>query len=239
MVRIALCDDDADQLESAAGALRAFAAERGIEIDLSAFASIAELLTSGNLADFNIAFMDIEFDGRPEGIDGVKRINELAPRCQVVYLTNYIQYSVDVYSTDHVWFVVKSQLEQRLPEVFEKLARVESARRAFIVITLKDGSVLNISCQDILYLERRKRITYISTTTSTHETLEKPVDILKRLPPTSFAYCHSSFVANLPRVTHIHATELVFDNGKAIPISRRYAKRFRDRYFEWAEQWTV
>ena len=239
MVKIALCDDDAAQLESAAVALRSFAEAHRIEVDFSAFASIDELLASESLADFNIAFMDIEFDGKPEGIDAVKRINELAPRCQVVYLTNYIQYSVDVYSTDHVWFVVKSQFEQRLPEVFEKLARIESARRAFIVVTLKDGSVRNVSCQDILYLERRKRITFIVTTAGTCETPEKPADILRRLPPTSFAYCHSSFVANLPHVTQIHATELVFDNGKAIPISRRYAKRFRNQYFEWAEQWTV
>ena len=239
MVRIALCDDDAAQLEGAANTLRKFAKSHAIEIALSTFASITELLASDDLADFNIAFMDIEFDGRPEGIEAVRRINELAPRCQVVYLTNYIQYSVDVYSTDHVWFVVKSQFEQRLPEVFEKLARIESARRAFIVVNLKDGGVLNISCRDILYLERRKRITYIATAAGVNETPEKLADILHRLPPTSFAHCHSSFVANLPRVTQIHATELSFDNGKTIPISRRYAKRFRDQYFEWAEQWTV
>lgn len=183
--------------------------------------------------------MDVEFEGRPEGIDAARRINELAPNCQVVYLTDYIQYSVDVYQTDHVWFIVKSQFERRLPELFEKLARIEDAKRSSIVLTLKDRSVLNVSCQDVICFERNKRVTYITTTDAVYETPEKLSEIIKKLPEASFAYSHNSYVVNLSHIARIYASELVFDNGQVAPISRRYGKHFRNRYFDWAEQWTV
>ncbi|MBQ9068557.1 MAG: hypothetical protein IJ131_05755 [Eggerthellaceae bacterium] len=50
----------------------------------------------------DLVFIDIEFDGKPEGIAAVREINERVPNCQVVYLTNYLQYAVDVYQANHV-----------------------------------------------------------------------------------------------------------------------------------------
>ena len=151
----------------------------------------------------------------------------------------YLQYSVDVYQTDHVWFVVKSQFKRRLPEIFEKLERIEEAKRSQLVVTLKDGSVLNLPSKDILVLERRKRITFITTTAATYETPEKLADICKKLPEAPFAYSHNSYVVNMAQIAQIHTDEVVFKSGQTAPVSRRYAKRFRDRYFDWAEQWTV
>lgn len=238
-MNIALCDDDPVQLEAAAETLSVFAEERGVKFSLSLFTSIDDLLASEALGSFDVVFMDIEFGSKPTGIGAVERINALAPRCQVAYLTNYIQYSVDVYHTDHVWFVVKSQFQRRLPEIFDKLARIRDAQRAFVVVETKDGSIANINCQDILCLERCKRITRLETTSATFETPEKLADIFERLPKSCFAYSHSSYIVNMSRVTLVHATELVFDNGLTVPVSRRYAKRFRENYFEWAEQWTV
>lgn len=238
-MKVAICDDDVAYVDEAERALTEFASERGLDLHISTFESIDALLSSEALTSFGLVFMDIEFEGRPEGIEAARRINEMAPDCRVVYLTNYIQYSVDVYETEHVWFVVKIQFERRLPEVFEKLARIEDAKRSHIVLVLKDGSVLNVACRDILYLERRKRITYITTVDAVYETPEKLSDICKKLPETSFTYSHNSYVVNMPHIAQIHANELVFDDGQKAPVSRRYSKRFRDRYFDWAEQWTV
>ncbi|MDO4533025.1 MAG: LytTR family DNA-binding domain-containing protein [Coriobacteriia bacterium] len=238
-MKIALCDDDRTSLEDTEKTLAVFADKRGFDLQVFSFESVDALLASNDLPSFKLVFMDIEFEGEPMGIAAAERINQIAPDCRVVYLTNYIQYSVDVYHTNHVWFVVKSQFERRLPEIFEKVSRIEDARRSQLVVTLKDGSVLNVLCRDILYLERRKRVTFITTAVTTYETPEKLADICKKLPEAPFSYSHNSYVVNMAHIAQIHANELVFKSGQTAPISRRYAKRFRDRYFDWAEQWTV
>jgi len=238
-VRVALCDDNQAYAEAAALALRGFAEQRHLDLFLSLFASPGELLACDKLSSFDVVFMDIEFGGKPVGIDAVACINERAPLCQVVYLTNYIQYSVDVYRTDHVWFIVKSQFAQRLPEVFDKLSRIREEQRSFIVVSLKGGGTASVSCHDIVYIERRKRITLVVTKSGVCEIPDKLSDVMEKLPEPSFARCHNSYVANMSHVSRIGASEVEFDNGVVAPISRRFAKSFRDRYFDWADQWTV
>ena len=68
---------------------------------------------------------------------------------------------------------------------------------------------------------------------------DKLAAVAEKLPETTFAFCHSSFVVNMPYIVELHDTEVVLESGDTLPISRRYAKAFRQRYFEWADQWTV
>ena len=210
--------------------LEEFSRSRRLDVRVSAFGSTEEFLADGTPKQFDIVFMDIEFDGQPEGIDAVRRTNDLAPNCQVVYLTNYLQYSVDVYRTDHVWFVLKNQFEDRLPEVFEKLEHIGEARRQFFVVSTKENG---------LDLERKTRISRIVCRTAEYEASDKLSILMEKLPQSVFAFCHSSFIVNMPSIVELHDFEVVLENGERLPISRRYAKSFRQRYFEWADQWTV
>ena len=239
MIKVAVCDDDELQREEAVAMLEEFASSRRLDVRVSAFGTTEDFLADGNPKQFDIVFMDIEFEGKPEGIDAVRRTNELAPNCQVVYLTNYLQYSVDVYRTDHVWFVRKNQLKERLPEVLEKFERIDEARRQFFVVSTRENGLAKIPCKDILYLERQTRISRIVCRTAEYEASDKLSVLMEKLPQSVFAFCHSSFIVNMPSIVELHDFEVVLENGERLPISRRYAKSFRQRYFEWADQWTV
>lgn len=238
-MRVALCDDNRADVVEAEQALSEFAEEWGVDPCLVSFDTIEALLASSDLGSFDFVFINMELEGKPVGIEAAERISKVAPNCQVVFLTNSFQHSDGTRRTNHAWFVVKSQIDRCLSDAIGKAARIDEAKRNFIVVTLKDGSVLNVACRDILYFERRKRITYIVTADATYETSEKLADICKKLPEIPFAYSHSSYVVNMPHIEQIHTDELVFRSGQTVPVSRRYAKRFRDRYFSWAEQWMV
>ena len=110
-MRVAVCDDDKVYCVEAAKKLAALADRQDVGLRISLFDTIDALLSSEELSSIGLVFMDIEFDGEPVGIEAVEHVNQIAPDCRVVYLTDYIQYSVDVYRTNHVWFVVKSQFE--------------------------------------------------------------------------------------------------------------------------------
>ncbi len=239
MRSIAVCDDDEAQLKATLDLLGDFASSRQMELDVRSYAKTCDLLSE--LHDFNpdLVFMDIEFDGQPEGILAVHVINEQVPDCQVVYLTNYLQYAVDVYRTDHVWFVLKTQLEQRLPELFDKLSAIEASKRKHVVVETKDGAIINMACADIRYIERRERVTHIVTKDATYHVREKVSSLLERLPKGLFARCHYSFVVNMEHVSEIHASDLTLDDGTRLIVSRNYAKAFRERYLQWADSWTV
>jgi DNA-binding LytR/AlgR family response regulator len=239
MIKVAACDDNVGQLEEATVLLEEFSESRRLDLSITALHSVKALFEDGRAGEFDIVFMDIDFDGSPDGIEAVRRLNGENPDCQVVYLTNYLQYSVDVYRTDHVWFVLKNQFEQRLSEIFDKLDRIRESRHEFIVIATKADGIIRLNCGEICYLERKTRVTQVVTRTGTYEVLEKLAVLYERLPHRSFAYSHSSFIVNMALVTALHDNAVILDGGASIPISRRYAKHFRESYFEWAKQWTV
>ena len=239
MRTIAICDDDERDLRQAAQVVQRYADEAGHDVQLVLLDDAEECIRRA--ADFDAAFMDIEFQNGPLGIDAAARINEVAPRCQIVYLTNYLHYSLDVYGTDHTWYVLKSQLEQRLPEVFQKLALLDEARNASLVVkTLGDDGIMSVPCDNVRYLERKNRITRIELRDGTHlEARERIVELLAKMPESWFARCHNSFAVNLNCVKAIRTSEIDLEDGSVVPMSRSFARKFRIKYLMWAETRTV
>ena len=135
MLNIAICDDDALHGRHTAAqisGLDGFAAAK-----LSLFTSADNLIyaiTEDNYA-VDIAVLDIQMESM-DGIELAKRINEIAPECQIIFLSGHIEYASKVYDAEHVFFVLKSQSETYLKSALEKAVhRRESAKANYIVIT--------------------------------------------------------------------------------------------------------
>ena len=47
------------------------------------------------------------------GIDAAKQINLIQPSAQIIFISSYLEYFSDVYETEHLYFVLKSQMAQR------------------------------------------------------------------------------------------------------------------------------
>ena len=235
MRTVAVCDDNVIELEKAARTISSFANEVGYEVRVETVRNVGDCVR--NCSRYDAVFMDIEFEEGPLGIDAAVRINADAPNCQIVFLTNYLHYSLDVYRADHAWFVLKSQLEQRLPEVFEKLSFVDRVRRAAIAIKpVGEGGVVNVSCNDIRYAERINRITRIFMCDGTeYDVREKISELEDRLPGAWFGRCHNSYIVHFGYIHTLHASDLVLDDGTHIPVSRSRSKQFRSKYLVWAE----
>ena len=95
MLNIAICDDDALHGRHTAAqisTLDGFAAAK-----LSLFTSADNLIyaiTEDNYA-VDIAVLDIQMESM-DGIELAKRINELAPECQIIFLSGHIEYASKV-----------------------------------------------------------------------------------------------------------------------------------------------
>lgn len=239
MRKVAICDDEQLQLDAAAETLVRFGQDTGMEIQVARYRDIDAMLASFSSEQPDIAFLDIEFDGEPLGIQAARRVNEAAPDCQVVYLTNYLQYTLDVYQTSHAWYVLKSQFARRLPDIFAKLDALDDARKQRIVVHARDGRIVSVPCTGIRYLERRDRFTRIVLEEGAVEVREKLPAVLERLPQGDFARCHNSYAVNMPLVAEVRAGELTLDDGTRILVSRGWSKRFREAYLHWATRWTV
>ena len=159
-IRAAICDDERAWCTYAERTLIAYATKAGIQLDLHSYMSGAELLAEDNSAP-DVLFADIKLGSSQSGIDLVQQVAKVWPSCQIVYVTNYLRYAPDVYSTDHLWFVLKDQFEARLPEVMEKLRRqLDDTGRLFTIETV-DHTYLSVPCSRVISLERKGRTTTV------------------------------------------------------------------------------
>ena len=238
-MRIAMLDDDEGWVVKASEVMRSYANQVGLALSTYLWKSAHDLLEGQEIAP-DALFVDIELEDSVNGIDFVREAANRWPRCQVVYVTNYLRYAPDVYVTDHLWFVLKESFEQRLPEIMEKLARkIEEDELTLRVKTLERVTVL-LPCASIIYLERKGRSTTIHLEhDKEHRVADKLAELLDRLPEHLFARCHGSFAVNLGHIRMLRADMLTMSDGSEVPVSRRCAPKLRLRQLEWADRHAV
>lgn len=243
MRNIIICDDDGLWLDKAAGIIRNCTSDRGESdaVSLLCCGDISECLEMVS-EDTRLVFMDIELDQRddeqvprdPDGIRAAAEINRIFPHIFIVYLTNYLSYALDVYDTDHIWYVLKEEFEERLPDIFSKLDRLENEKKREIIVNSEDNGVVSVPCADILYIERSGRRTAIKTTAGIYTTKAKIRDVMELLPRDGFARCHNSFIVNMAEIKEIHRTLVRMSDDAEIMISRGFSRSFRIQYMDWA-----
>lgn len=235
MIRVALCDDEPEWLESSKRSLKSFAEHNGYEFEISSYGNGQSMLNEREIAP-DVLFCDIELGEDKSGIDIVREVSRVWPSCQIVYVTNFLRYAPEVYVTEHLWFVLKDRFEERLPEIFEKLLRQMEDGSKALTLQTTDHDILSIPCTQIVSFERSGRTTTVTLADATkHLVPDRLKDLLERAPQRLFARCHGSFAVGLEHVRLVRRDSIVMQGGEEVPLSRRYARSFRERYLDWVE----
>ena len=191
---------------------------------LDSFLSGREFLKalSENVCQYNLVFLDIELEDKSiSGIDLGQMINSRNPQTQLIFISQYLEYASDVYSTKHTYFINKNRLNDYLADALHAaLKNLATGRKQYLTFKVKQTQ-LRIPADDILYLERNLRETFIYTGNKTYTTRDKLSELQQQLP-SFFVCCHRSFLVNLHAVTSLHHAEIILNNGQGIPVSRAH-----------------
>lgn len=230
MLRIAICDDDALHLSYIKQLTEVILKEQKPEI--SEYSGANELLFKIDGSDYvpNIALLDIQMSDI-DGISLAKELNQITPDCKIIFISSYLNYAPDVYDTDHIYYVLKSQLEEKLPVALGKAVASLNAPRSFLVV--KCGiSATKIPVGRVLYLERDLHKTHVITSESTYTTTQSPSELLSYAAgKNDFIHCHQSYWVNAKAIQTMEANAFILYDGKSIPISRAKKTTARDMFF--------
>lgn len=231
-MQIAICDDDRQWYDKAKNIIIRYAARTALEVEVLYFES-GEALLEYTGAPLEILFLDIEM-GKKDGIEIARAVNQKWPACQVVYLTNYLFYATEVYQTEHIFFVLKEQFEQKIAEVMNKMFHaIEQTEKKLLFPVIGSKNVV-LAPEDILYFERTGRVTRIETVWGQYEIWDKLDQVEEMLPALDFARCHNSFIVYLPAVREMQKNTFIMKNDMRIVISRTYLKTVKEKFMRWA-----
>ena len=228
MIPIAVCDDERVQGLRTREVILSHGRVRDPMVQL--FETPDALLDAIRLRDYcpRVAVLDIRMEGT-DGIRLAEQINDLLPQCAVIFLTAFLEYATDVYETRHVYFILKSELEQRIGSALEKALDGKGIPPH---LQLSSGSsVKSILLRDVLYLERILHKTRVRTRNGTEMVTTPPAELLKDVTEGAFIRCHQSYWVNYEHINAMEKNEFVLSDGTRIPISRTFRDSAKAEFF--------
>ena len=147
-------------------------------------------------------------------------------------MSGYASFCQEVYSTDHVWFLLKPVTQADFNRALDKaLANLEQAAGKQLGVMV-DGSIVLIQPSSILYIESRLRKACIHTTDGVFETYLSLAKVEERLPR-GFVRCHKSFLVNVEHASKLERDRIVLFNGGHVPVSQRHRKSTREVFMSY------
>lgn len=239
MLRIAICDDEAQYVHQTAKLVQEYLGGRP---DLSGqvfpFRLGRELLCQvEETGGFDLYLLDIIMPGL-NGIQTGRQLRQLGDGGEIVYLTTSADYAVDSYSVRAFFYLLKPLEKDRLFQVLDAAVKKLNERRGkAVLITTKDGP-RRVLLDQILYVERVGRSLRYFCSGGAVDSMSLRVPFHAAVEPLlsdpRFCQCGSSFAFNLQHVTGVSGQEVLLDSGGTAAIPRASVAPFKHA---WGRFW--
>ena len=131
MIRVAICDDAPYELEKIRQLAQAILKEKRTEAYITTWTSLQELQDQIFEGQFDLLLLDIRFETEKQtSLELAQKCSVIAPELQIIFITGYLQYFPDVYLCQHVYCLLKEDLERRLPLAMNKALNVLQDRQS-------------------------------------------------------------------------------------------------------------
>lgn len=239
MVKIAICDDNAPELEKIHNMLLDYIKENpGTDLTVRCFNSACELLTAiENGSQFQVYILDIIMP-LINGIDVGESIRKNDDMAVIIYLTSSPEYALESFGVYAFQYLLKPVPRARLFDVLGKaILKISLEKSKIISIKTKEG-ITAVRYHEILYVEYNNHCLLfylldgsILTTVSTREPFESTAaELLKDI---RFARPHASFVINMYYVRSIADKKFLMANGSFISISQKNYAEIKKKYVDY------
>lgn len=234
MLRIAVCDDEMEVTDEVERCILKYGKENNIDFQVDKYSSGEALLKADQC--FDVIFLDIIMN-MMDGIETGKAIKNDNIKTQIVYITNFSDYSMSAHKVHAFDFIEKPIDYVKISSVLCDLVKYMSYRQETVeVIRVKadSGAELIVNIDDILffeYKESRKVIMYTSDNKDEGAVIRDTIyELYERLNKSKFFMPHKAFIVNFKfvRSAETKQGEITMTNGKSVHLSQKKRKKFKE-----------
>ncbi|MCM1118940.1 MAG: LytTR family DNA-binding domain-containing protein [bacterium] len=217
-LKIAICDDDADQRAYLADVTGLWAKRNRHLTELRQYADAdAFLFDYCEEKDYDILLLDIEMPGM-NGIELARAVRRESSAVQIIFITGYYEYFSDGFDVSALHYLIKPADEHKLCAVLDRAAENLSYRQRSVLLSTSEGDI-KVSLADILYLEAQNVYVVVHTTRGNYRVRTALGKFSEQLDDTFFKV-HRSFVVSLKYIRKITRADIAMTNGDTVPVSR-------------------
>jgi len=234
MFRIAICDDEGLFIEELEQLISGYMMKKGFVFEIDTYSSGAALIELGmEVIQYTVVFLDINME-TVNGIMAAEEIRKISREVFIVFVTAYVDYSLEGYRLDVVRYLLKGSANFRgrvnecLDAIIDKM-NYSVKKREF---DFKEGRK-EVSLERLLYIESKlhKLEFHVMEDTIKTYTMYETLNIFEnRLSENDFIRIHQSYLVNIKHIKNVVRYKAILTNGIELSIPKvRYTdvkKRF-------------
>ena len=229
MFKIAICDDESLFTEELRELLSGYMTEKGPAFEIDTYSSGEALIELGiKIVQYNVVFLDINME-KVDGIRTAEMIRKVSREVFIVFVTAYVDYSLEGYRLDVVRYLLKgnanfqSKINECMDAIFDKM-NYSITKRNF---DFKEGSK-EISLERLLYIESNlHRLEFHvmedkGKVYTMYETLNVLDDMLSE---NGFIRTHQRYLVNAKHIKNVVRCKVILSNGAELSVPKvRYTE---------------
>lgn len=237
MFKFAICDDDIFFAEELKKLISDYMMGKGLIYEIDIYTSGEALVDLGiEVVKYTAVFLDINM----ENIDGIKaaeKIREVSREVFIVFVTAYVNYSLEGYRLDAVRYLLKgntnfvSSVNECVDALIDKLNYSVKKK----VFDFKEGK-REVSLERLLYIESNlhKLAFHIMEDDMKIYTMYETLNELEdKLAVNDFIRIHQSYLVNIKYIKKIVRYKLILSNGVELIIPKSRYTYVKQRFISY------
>lgn len=232
-MKLLICDDDRSFAENLRQRILDYFKEPGWKLSIDCISDIEQLAKIDD-SKYDVAFLDIDM-GKINGISLARRMRKHHSDLILVFVTNYVQYSLEGYEVHALRYLLKSKLDEKLLPCLRAVIVAYRKERNFVRFSSSNIEV-DILPSHIVFAEtdeRRLKIHLINEARSSIMVSMTMGKLEELLAPRGFLRTHQSYLVNMAYIQQIKSTGIWLKEGTKLPISARNYQKLKQEYLRW------
>ena len=237
MIRIAICDDEANTRAY----LSSLIVAQSCPCEIVEYASAGDCLA--DTQELDLLFLDIELAPSGSGLDGMAlartiRERTTGPQPVIIFVTGYERYVFDAFDVGAFQYLLKPVDEEKFAQVFTRaVAQIGTAReKPGPVLTLQSANASKtVPLDSICYIESSNHKVELHLKDGVFACYAKIGDLEVELQD-QFFRIHKGYLVNLSYVDGYSKSEVTLTNGERLLLSKYKYQDFVKAYLHFLKR---
>lgn len=232
MLRIAIVEDDKNDMQILQNYLNRYEQELSVHFRVTTFSDGLDII-SDYKAEYDIILLDIQMK-HLDGMRTAEKIRALDEDVIFIFITSTVQFAVQGYTVDALGYVLKPVPYLAFSQILSKAARLVQKKQTKCYLTLDvDGCQLKLDTAQITYVESQKHDVLVHSEKGSYRTAGPLKRMEELLLSQGFAKCHNAYLVNLHHVMALMPNTVRLSDGTELPVSRARKKSFLDSFTDY------
>jgi len=230
-LKIAVCDDNQEELHRVASLLEDYQEEKTVSISLRLFGSSVELASIAQQENFDLYLLDVLMPAL-NGMELAREIRAFNTAVPILFLTSSPEFAVESYTVHAANYLLKPVSRESLFSALNDISAQQKADRKNYIIVKSNIGVRKILLSQLVYVEAQdRRVIY-------HLQNGGQVDCIARfsaiagelLKNIEFIQPHRSYLVNMSYINIIGTMDMELQDHTVLPLAQRRVAEIKEYY---------